>query len=102
MKPDILWTVLLGIPALFLALPTLADLFAGTFGGDETEREVGFVGGFIPGRGLANEHDGEVGLTARVVKRLLTILWHYKDFPEFIGGFPGVFGSSLRWVREKC
>src|ERR1019366_6030797 len=56
----------------------LADLFAGTFGGDETEREVGFVGGFIPGRGFADEHDGEMGLAARAVKRHRIILWHYK------------------------
>ena len=30
----------------------LADLFAGAFGDDETEREVGFAIGFIPGRGF--------------------------------------------------
>ena len=74
----------------------LADLFAGTLGGDETEREVGFVGGFIPGRGFADEHGGKVGVAAGEVNGFTNILWHYKVFPEFIGDFPGFFGSSLR------
>ena len=39
----------------------LADLFAGAFGDDETEREVGFAIGFIPGRGFADEHGWELG-----------------------------------------
>lgn len=79
----------------------LADLFAGAFGGDETEGDVGFVGGFIPGRGFADEHGGKVGLAAGAINGFITILWHYKGFSKFIGGFPGVFGSSLRWEAEK-
>jgi len=62
----------------------LADLLAGAFGGDEAEREVGFVGGFIPRRGFADEHGGEVGLAARVVKGIYIILWHYKVFRKFM------------------
>ena len=69
----------------------LADLFAGAFGGDEAEREVGFVGGFIPRRGFADEHGGEVGPAAGVVKGTRIILWHYKVSQKFIGGFPGGF-----------
>src|SRR3954451_25446032 len=79
----------------------LADLLAGAFGSDEAEREVGFVGGFIPRRGFPDEYGGEVGLAARVVKGIYIILWHYKVFQKFIGGFPGVFSSSLRWVAKK-
>jgi hypothetical protein len=42
-----------------------------------------------------------VGLAAGVVKGIRIILWHYKVFQEFIGGFPRVFPSSLRCVAEK-
>jgi hypothetical protein len=42
-----------------------------------------------------------VGLAAGVVKGIRIILWHYKVFQKFIGGFPGVFPSSLRCVAEK-
>jgi len=37
----------------------LADLIAGALGGDETEREIGFVGGFLPGCGFSDEHGAE-------------------------------------------
>jgi hypothetical protein len=56
----------------------LADLLAGALRGDEAEREIGCVAGFIPGRGLADEHGGKLGLAAGVVKGLGKILWHYK------------------------
>ena len=79
----------------------LADLFAGAFGDDETEREVGFAIGFIPGRGFADEHGWELGGAAGAVNRPLIILWHYNRFPKIIGGNPGVSGSSLRCVARK-
>jgi hypothetical protein len=40
----------------------LADLLAGAFGGDETIGKIGILGGFVPGCGLANEHDPRVAL----------------------------------------
>ena len=79
----------------------LADLFAGAFGGDETEREVGIAIGFIPGRGFADEHGWELGVAAGGVNRHLIILWHYNHFPKIIGGNPGVSGSSLRYRAGK-
>ena len=79
----------------------LADLFAGAFGDDETEREVGFAIGFIPGRGFAYELVWVWGGAAGGVNRPLIILWHYNRFPKIIGGNRGVSGSSLRCVARK-
>ena len=80
----------------------LADLFAGTLGGDETKGEVGFAGGFIPGRGFADEHGGKVGVAAGKLNGFTNILWHYKVFQKFIGGFPGFSGVRYGGWREKC
>jgi hypothetical protein len=49
----------------------LADLFASPFRGDEAKCEVGFARGFIPGRGLADEYGGKVGVAAWAVNGFL-------------------------------
>src|ERR1700683_236988 len=73
----------------------LADLLGCALGGDETEGEVWFVGGVIPGCGFSNEHavEREGGAVRR--QGDLVLLWHYKKlrgelwrisavFPHFI------------------
>jgi hypothetical protein len=80
----------------------VADLFAAALGGDETERDVGFARGFIPGRGFADEHGGKVDMAAGAVNGLSGILWHYRVFPEIPGGFPEVSGVRYGKWQEKC
>ena len=79
----------------------LADLFAGAFGDGETEREVGFAIGFIPGRGFADEHGWGIGGAGVGVNRPLIILWHYNRFPKLSAGNPGVSGSSVTVCGKK-
>jgi len=73
----------------------LADLLGCALGGDETEGEVWFVGGVIPGCGFSYEH--AVTREGGGLRRQggLVLLWHYKKlrgelwrisavFPHFI------------------
>ena len=80
----------------------LADPVAGTLGGDETEREIRFVGGFIPGCRFADEHGGEGERGGARRQEVNIRLWHYiadsRDARLYICGFP----YSFRYVAEKA
>ena len=56
----------------------LADLLAGAFGGNEAIGEIGFAGGFVSGRGLADEHRPRVVSGGSIRQWVAKILWHYK------------------------
>ena len=80
----------------------LADLFADAFGGDETEREVGFAGGFIPGRGFADEHGWRLGWRPERSMGLRKYYGTTKVLQKLLAEFRAFSGVRYGVGRKKC
>jgi hypothetical protein len=62
----------------------LTDLLGGAFGGDQTEREIRFVGRFIPRCDFTDEHAPNVGVAPSEAKGLHTIMALHRRSENYV------------------
>ena len=79
----------------------LADPTAGALGSDETERKIGFVGGFIPNCRFSYEHGVERGRGGARRQDSKLRLWHYIEKPTVTRLYIRIFPYSLHKVAGK-
>ena len=80
----------------------LADLLACALGGDETEGEIWFVAGLIPGCRFSNEHTVERERGGVWCQEGLIRLWHYKKLRGGLWRISAVFRAFITPSEGFC